>query len=170
MSVVWIVCVCWLVCQMSITASLRWRRALYPSAFRVKRGTPAFINPSFQKTVEEAGLLYEVLLSGGFMDAMHGTLHVPDAELSSLRRLQVLEVLCEDVLPRSLSEILRVSAGLEQQRGSLRLEDFERTVLTLVFTAQQIQQKQSTAQREIWRNTLIRLYQAIKADLQHIHR
>ncbi|XP_056312241.1 protein FAM180A [Danio aesculapii] len=169
MSVVWIVCVCWLMCQMSITASQHWRRALYPSAFRVKRGTPALINPSFQKTVEDAGLLYEVLLSGGFMDAVRGTLHVPDAELSSMRRLQVLEVLCEDVLPRSLSEILRVSAGLEQRHGTLRLEDFERTVLTLVFTAQQIQQKHTDTQREIWSNTLIRLYQAVKADLQHAH-
>jgi len=34
--------------------------ALYPSAFRVRRGTPALLNPSFQKSVEDASLLYEV--------------------------------------------------------------------------------------------------------------
>ncbi len=54
------------------------------------------------------------------MDAADGTLHISDQELASLRKLKVLEVLCEDVLPRSLSEIQRLSAQLEQRRGSLR--------------------------------------------------
>ncbi|XP_077088172.1 protein FAM180A [Siphateles boraxobius] len=155
-----------LICQMSITASLHWRTALYPSAFRVKRGTPALLNPSFQKSVEDASLLYEVLLSGAYMDASRGTLHVSDPELASMRKLKVLEVLCEDVLPRSLSEIRRLSAQLSVRRGSLRMEDFERTVLTMVFTAQQLQHTDAGHQRELWANALLQLYQAIKEDLR----
>ncbi|KAK7129588.1 hypothetical protein R3I93_019282 [Phoxinus phoxinus] len=155
-----------LMCQMSITASQHWRRALYPSAFRVKRGTPALLNPSFQKSVEDASLLYEVLLSGAYMDASRGTLHVSDRELASMRKLEVLEVLCEDVLPRSLSEIRRLGAQLSVRRGSLRMEDFERTVLTMVFTAQQLQHTDSGHQRQLWASALLQLYQAIKEDLR----
>ncbi|CAM4561345.1 unnamed protein product [Leuciscus chuanchicus] len=155
-----------LMCQMSITASQHWRKALYPSAFRVKRGTPALLNPSFQKSVEDASLLYEVLLSGAYIDASRGTLHVADRELASMRKLEVLEVLCEDVLPRSLSEIRRLSAQLSVRRGPLRMEDFERTVLTMVFTAQQLQHTHPGHQRELWANTLLQLYQAIKEDLR----
>ncbi|XP_051748289.1 protein FAM180A [Ctenopharyngodon idella] len=157
-----------LMCQMSITASLHWRKALYPSAFRVKRGTPALLNPSFQKSVEDANLLYEVLLSGAYMDAARGTLHISDQELASMRKLEILEVLCEDVLPRSLSEIQRLGAQLALRRGSLRMEDFERTVLTMVFTAQQLQHTNPGHQRELWANSLIPLYKAIKEDLRPV--
>ncbi|XP_067284197.1 protein FAM180A [Pseudorasbora parva] len=166
MTALWILSVFGLMCQMSITASLHWRRALYPSAFRVKRGTPALLNPSFQKSVEDASLLYEVLLSGAYMDAARGTLHVLDRELASMRKLEVLEVLCEDVLPRSLSEIQRLSAQLALRRGSLRMEDFERTVLTMVFMAQQLQYTDPGHQRELWANALLQLYKAIKEDLR----
>ncbi|XP_073694214.1 protein FAM180A [Garra rufa] len=155
-----------LMCQMSITASLHWRKALFPSAFRVKRGTPALLNPTFQKSAEDASLLYEVLWSGGYMDAANGTLHISDQELASMRKLEVLEVLCEDVLPRSLSEIQRLSAQLDLHRGSLRIDDFERTVLTMVFTAQQLQHTNPGHQRELWVNSLIQLYKAIKGDLR----
>ncbi|TRZ02757.1 hypothetical protein DNTS_029155 [Danionella cerebrum] len=168
---VWIVFVSALVCQISITVSLRWRRgaALFPSAFRVKRGTPSLINPLFQKNVEDASLLYEVLLSGGRMDSSEGALHISDPELSSLRRLQILDVLCSDVLPRSLSEITRLVKALEKQRGSLCLEDFERTVLTLVFTAQRLKEMESSQQRELWSNASLSLFKAVRGDLRPQH-
>ncbi|XP_056604805.1 protein FAM180A [Triplophysa dalaica] len=164
MSVLWILSLCALMCP--ISSASHWRRALYPSAFRVKRGTPALLNPSFQKSVEDANLLYEVLWSGAYRDTERGTLHISDQELASLRKLEVLDVLCEDVLPRTLSEIQRLSAHLAQHHGSLRMEDFERTVLTMVFTAQHVQHTNPGHQRELWANTLLRLYKAIKGDLQ----
>uniref|UniRef100_A0A672QX12 Family with sequence similarity 180 member A n=1 Tax=Sinocyclocheilus grahami TaxID=75366 RepID=A0A672QX12_SINGR len=142
------------------------QKPLFPSAFRVKRGTPALLNPTFQKSAEDASLLYEVLWSGGYMDAVNGMLHISDQELASMRKLELLEVLCEDVLPRSLSEIQRLSAQLELHRGSLRMDDFERTVLTMVFTAQQLQHTSPGHQRELWVNALLRLYKAIKGDLR----
>ncbi|XP_051974351.1 protein FAM180A [Xyrauchen texanus] len=154
-----------LMCHMSTSTSHYFRKALYPSAFRVKRGTPALLNPSFQKSVEDANLLYEVLLSGAFMDSARGTLQISDEELASVRKLDVLEVLCEDVLPRTLSEIQRLSFHLAQHRGALRMEDFERTVLTMVFTAQQLQHASPGQQRELWANSLLQLYKAIKGDL-----
>ncbi|XP_053498392.1 uncharacterized protein LOC128618676 isoform X1 [Ictalurus furcatus] len=45
--------------HLHISAALHWRRVLYPSAFRTKRGTPALLNPSIQRSVEDANLLYE---------------------------------------------------------------------------------------------------------------
>ncbi|KAA0720834.1 Protein FAM180A [Triplophysa tibetana] len=164
MSALWILSLSALMCP--ISSASHWRRALYPSAFRVKRGTPALLNPSFQKSVEDANLLYEVLWSGAYMDTDRGTLHISDQELASLRKLEVLGVLCEDVLPRTLSEIQRLSAQLAQHHGSLRMEDFERTVLTLVFTAQHVQHTNPGHQRELWTNTLLQLYKAIKGDLK----
>ncbi|XP_043086722.1 protein FAM180A [Puntigrus tetrazona] len=166
MTSLWILSVSALMCQMSITASLHWRKALFPSAFRVKRGTPALLNPSFQKSAQDAGLLYEVLWSGGYMDAADGTLHVSDRELASVRKLELLEVLCEDVLPRSLSEIRRLGAELERRRGSLRPEDFERTVLTMAFTAQRLPRTSPGHQRELWADALLRLYRAVREDLR----
>lgn len=100
------------------------------------------------------------------MDAANGTLHISDEELASMRKLEVLEVLCEDVLPRSLSEIQRLGAQLDLRRGSLRMDDFERTVLTMVFTAQQLQRTNPGHQRELWANALVQLYKAIKGDLR----
>ncbi|XP_051976838.1 protein FAM180A-like [Xyrauchen texanus] len=155
-----------LMCHMSTSTSQHFRKALYPSAFRVKRGTPALLDPSFQRSVEDANLLYEVLLSGAHMDSVQGTLHISDEELASLRKLDVLEVLCEDVLPRTLSEIQRLNSQLARHRGELRMEDFERTVLTMVFSAQQLQHTSPGHQRELWANSLLQLYKAIKGDLQ----
>ncbi|KAL0196549.1 hypothetical protein M9458_010121, partial [Cirrhinus mrigala] len=100
-----------------------------------------------------------VLWSGGYMDAVNGTLHISDEELASMRKLEVLEVL-------SLSEIQRLSAQLDLHRGSLRMDDFERTVLTMVFTAQQLQHTNPGHQRELWANALVRLFKAIKGDLR----
>lgn len=111
-------------------------------------------------------VVLQVLWSGAHIDAERGTLHISDQELASLRKLEVLEVLCEDVLPRTLSEIQRLGAQLSQHHGSLRMEDFERTVLTMVFTAQHVQHSNPGHQRELWTNTLLQLYKAIKGDLR----
>ncbi|XP_027019584.1 protein FAM180A [Tachysurus fulvidraco] len=152
-------------CHLSITAALHWRRVLYPSAFRVKRGTPALLNPSIQRSVEDANLLYEVVWSGLYVEAENNVLHVADEELGSLRRLQPLEVVCEDVLPRTLSDIRRLCHHLEQHRARLSKEDFERTVLTMVYTAQRIAQSNVDHQRELWADSLLQLYKSIKKDL-----
>ncbi len=125
-----------------------------------------YIKKGGESLVIYSGFVSQVLWSGGYMDAVDGTLHISDQELASMRKLEVLEVLCEDVLPRSLSEIQRLSAQLEQRRGSLRMDDFERTVLTMVFTAQHLPHTSPGHQRELWVNALLRLYKAVKGDLR----
>ncbi|XP_076862982.1 protein FAM180A isoform X2 [Brachyhypopomus gauderio] len=153
-------------CNLTISAALHWRKALYPSAFRVKRGTPALLNPSIQTSIEDANLLYEVLMSGLYVEEEKGVLRVTDKELASLRRLQPLEVVCEDILPRTLSDIRRLCYHLEQRHGRLNREDFERTILTMVYTAQRLAQTTPGHQRELWADALLQLYKAIKGDLR----
>lgn len=99
------------------------------------------------------------------MEAEGSVLRVADEELASLRRLQPLEVVCEDVLPRTLSDIRRLCHHLEQRRGRLSREDFERTLLTMVYTAQQLAQSSVGHQRELWADALLQLYKSIKKDL-----
>ncbi|KAI5622643.1 protein FAM180A [Silurus asotus] len=155
-------------CHLSISAALHWRRVLYPSALRVKRGTPELLNPSVQRSVEDANLLYEavkVVWSGLYVEPEKSVLRVADEELASLRSLQPLEVVCEDVLPRTLSDIRRLCHQLEQHRARLSKEDFERTVLTMVYTAQRITQSAEGHQRELWADALLQLYKSIKKDL-----
>ncbi|KAL7867601.1 hypothetical protein SRHO_G00089850 [Serrasalmus rhombeus] len=153
-------------CHLSISAALHWRKALYPSAFRVKRGTPTLLNPSIQRSVEDANLLYEALWSGLYVDTGEGVLHVADEELASLRQLQPLEVVCEDILPRTLSDIRRLCHQLEQRQGHLSREDFERTVLTMVYTAEKLAQATPGHQKELWEDAFVQLYKAIKRDLR----
>lgn len=99
------------------------------------------------------------------MEPENNVLRVADEELASLRKLQPLEVLCEDVLPRTLSDIRRLCHHLEQHRARLSKEDFERTLLTLVYTAQRIAQSSMGHQRELWADALLQLYRSIKKDL-----
>lgn len=108
----------------------------------------------------------QVLWSGLFVDAGESFLRVADEELGSLRRLQALEVVCEDVLPRTLSDIRRLCYQLEQKRGHLSREDFERTVLTMVYTAQKLAQAAPGHQRELWERVFLQLFKAVKGDLR----
>lgn len=49
--------------------------------------------------------------------------------------------------------------------GHLRLEDFERTVLTMVYTAQRLANATTGQQRDLWAESFVSLYRAIKLDL-----
>ena len=88
-----------------------------------------------------------------------------DEELASLRRVQTLEVICKDVLPRKLSDIRRLIAELTRRGGSLRREDFERTVLTMVYMAQKLTHAPPGYQRQLWAEALLELQQAVRQDL-----
>ncbi|XP_028811006.1 protein FAM180A [Denticeps clupeoides] len=154
-----------LCCRVHMAASRHWTKALYPEAHRVKRGSPALINPTFQESAEDAGLLYEVLLAGLHLDDEGTPLGQVDPELASLRKVQTLEVICEDVLPRRLTDIRRLLARLSLHRGALSRDDFERTVLTMVFVAQSLEHLPRGHQRELWSQTLLELQKVIKRDL-----
>lgn len=95
-----------------------------------------------------------------------GIMLIPDEELASLRSVEKLEVICEDVLPKSLSDIRRLAAELARRRQPLRQQDFERTVLTLVYGVQTLARLSSQQQREAWRDTVMQLFRVVAKDLK----
>ncbi|GAA6221078.1 protein FAM180A-like [Lates japonicus] len=149
-----------------LAATQHHRKALYPSAYRIKRGTYSLINPMFQRSVEDVNLLFEILLAGMQIDSEEHTMLIPDEELASLRCVEKLEVICEDVLPKSLSEIRHLAAALAQRRQPLSWQDFERTVLTLVYAIQTLARLSNQQQREAWMDTTIQLFRAVQKDLR----
>uniref|UniRef100_A0A8C9V127 Protein FAM180A-like n=1 Tax=Scleropages formosus TaxID=113540 RepID=A0A8C9V127_SCLFO len=138
--------------------------ALYPSAFRVKRGIPSMVNPIFQNSIDDVNLLFEILLAGTQMEDEHSPFSVQDEELNSLRRIQKLQVICDEVIPRKLTDIRRLTSELLRHPGILHREDFERTVLTFVYTAHRML---NTAghQKDVWTESFLNLYEAIKQDI-----
>nr|XP_020505107.1 protein FAM180A-like [Labrus bergylta] len=152
--------------SMYLEASQHRRKALYPSAYRIKRGTYSLINPVFQQTMEDVNLLFEILLAGTqIQDGDHAML-IPDQELASLRSVEKLEVICDDVLPKRLSEIRHLTAELALRRQRLSLQDFERTVLTLVYGAQTLARIRDQQQRRVWTDSVLQLFRAIQKDLR----
>ncbi|XP_040886617.1 protein FAM180A [Toxotes jaculatrix] len=148
-----------------LAATQHHRKALYPSAYRIKRGTFSLINPTFQGSVEDVNLLFEILLAGLQIEGEEHTMLIPDEELASLRSVQKLEVICDDVLPKGLSDIRRLTAQLAQRRQPLSWQDFERTVLTLVYTTQTLARLGNQQQRQAWTDAVIQLFKAIQKDL-----
>uniref|UniRef100_A0A672YB91 Family with sequence similarity 180 member A n=1 Tax=Sphaeramia orbicularis TaxID=375764 RepID=A0A672YB91_9TELE len=140
--------------------------SLYPSAYRIKRGTYSLINPTFQHSADDINLLFEMLLAGMQIRGEEQGMLIPDEELASLRRVEKLEVICEDVLPKKLSDIRRLTSELTQRQRPLSWQDFERTVLTLVYTSQTLTQISNKQQREAWSQTLIQLFRAVQKDLR----
>nr|XP_043876201.1 protein FAM180A [Solea senegalensis] len=148
-----------------LAASQHHRKALFPSAFRIKRGTYSLVNPTFQRSLEDVDLLFEILLAGMQIDGEDHTMLIPDGELASLRSVERLDVICEDVLPKTLSDIRRLTAELGRRRRPLAWQDFERTVLTLVHAAQTLARVSSLQQREAWTDAVTQLFRAIQKDL-----
>ncbi|CAG5927422.1 unnamed protein product [Menidia menidia] len=149
-----------------LAAMQHHRRALYPSAYTIKRGAYSLINPTFQHSEKDASLLFEILLAGMQIRGERHPLQIPDEELASLRSVEKLEVICEDILPKKLSDIRRLAADLSQRQRPMSWRDFERTVLTLVYTSQTLTNITNKHQREVWTHALVQLFQAVQRDLR----
>ena len=106
-----------------------------------------------------------MLLSGLQIGEDAGSFSVSDAELASLRQTRKLEAICEDVLPRKLTAVRRLTADLSHHAGPLHQGDFERTLLTMVYTAQRVANSTAGHQRDMWADSFVSLYKAIKQDL-----
>ncbi|KAM4711807.1 protein FAM180A isoform 2-T2 [Anableps anableps] len=144
----------------------RSKQALYPSAYLIKRGEYSLINPTFLHSEEDTKLLFEILLAGMQIQGEKHPLLIPDEELASLRSVKTLEVICEDVLPKKLSDIRRLMADLAKRQQPLSWQDFERTVLTLVYTSQMLAQINNQHQKELWMETLVQLARSVQRDLR----
>ncbi|CAI5786270.1 Hypothetical predicted protein [Podarcis lilfordi] len=146
------------------TVPPRWNRAmLFPSAQRVKRSSAALLNPVLQKSQDDVDLLFELLLSElQINDDLK--ISVKDEELASMRKATAFDTLCNDVIPKSITDIRRLNARLLGHPGVLKKEDFERTVLTMVYTAYRAAQSQGH-QKDTWAESFVGLYKALKHDL-----
>ncbi|XP_008256380.1 protein FAM180A [Oryctolagus cuniculus] len=146
------------------TVSHRWSRAvLFPAAHRPKRSSSLPLNPVLQNSLEEVELLYEFLLAElRISPDLH--ISIRDEELDSLRKAADFRAVCNDVIPKRLPDIRRLSASLASRPGVLRREDFERTVLTLAYAAYRTALSQGY-QKDIWAQSLVSLFQALRHDL-----
>ncbi|XP_042693827.1 protein FAM180A [Centrocercus urophasianus] len=136
---------------------------LYPAAQRLKRSSAAFLNPVLQNSLEDVVLLYEFLLAE--LDIDKGQrISIKDEELASLRKAAEFDTICNEVIPKSITEIRRLSSRLSSYPRVLKKEDFERTVLTMVYTAYRAAQSQGH-QKDTWVESFVNLYKALKNDL-----
>ncbi|XP_035504590.1 protein FAM180A isoform X2 [Scophthalmus maximus] len=148
-----------------LAATQHQRRALFPGARRIKRGTYSLVDPTFQRSAADVDLLFEILLAGMQIEGEGHAMLIPDEELASLRSVERLDVICEDVLPKRLSDVRRLAAELARRRRPLSWQDFERTVLTLVYAAQTLAGAGGRQQREAWTDAAVQLFRAVQKDL-----
>ncbi|GAB5568812.1 hypothetical protein PRBEI_2000262300 [Prionailurus iriomotensis] len=136
---------------------------LFPAAHRPKRSSSMPLNPVLQSSLEEVELLYEFLLAE--LDISPDLkISIKDEELSSLRKASDFRTICNDVIPKRIPDIRRLSASLSSHPGILKKEDFERTALTLAYTAYRTALSQGH-QKDIWAQSLLSLFQALRHDL-----
>ncbi|XDA75928.1 hypothetical protein R6Z07F_006092 [Ovis aries] len=144
--------------------SLRWTRAvLFPAAYRPKRSSTLPLNPVLQSSLEEVELLYEFLLAE-LEISPDLKISIKDEELASLRKASDFRAICNDVIPKSIPDIRRLSASLSSRPGILKKEDFERTALTLAYTAYRTALSQGY-QKDVWAQSLLSLFRALRHDL-----
>ncbi|KAF0029942.1 hypothetical protein F2P81_019047 [Scophthalmus maximus] len=148
------------------------QQTLFPGARRIKRGTYSLVDPTFQRSAADVDLLFEsrvivsqILLAGMQIEGEGHAMLIPDEELASLRSVERLDVICEDVLPKRLSDVRRLAAELARRRRPLSWQDFERTVLTLVYAAQTLAGAGGRQQREAWTDAAVQLFRAVQKDL-----
>ncbi|XP_020729695.1 protein FAM180A [Muntiacus reevesi] len=146
------------------TLSHRWTRAvLFPAAHRPKRSSSLPLNPILQSSLEEVELLYEFLLAE-LEISPDLKISIKDEELASLRKASDFRAVCNDVIPKSIPDIRRLSASLSSRPGILKKEDFERTALTLAYTAYRTALSQGY-QKDVWAQSLLSLFRALRHDL-----
>ncbi|GAA6215899.1 protein FAM180A-like [Lates japonicus] len=136
--------------------------ALFPASSR--RGVATAANATFHNSFDDVHLLFEILLTGIHFEAS-GEFSLKDAELASLRKTQNLKVICEEIIPRELTDIFRLIYGLSSHTSPLHQDDFERTLLTMAYVAQQMVNSTTVHQRDVWAESFVSLYKAIKQDL-----
>lgn len=153
-----------LVSHTQATVSHRWSRAiLFPAAHRPKRSLSLPLNPVLQTSLEEVELLYEFLLAE-LEISPDLKISIKDEELTSLRKALNFHSVCNEVIPKRIPDIRRLSARLASYPGILKKEDFERIALTLAYTAYRTALSEGY-QKDIWAQSLISLFQALRHDL-----
>lgn len=81
-----------------------------------------------------------------------------------MRKASDFHTVCNDVIPKRIPDIRRLSASLSSHPGVLEKEDFERTALTLAYAAYRTALSQGH-RKDIWAQSLLSLFQALRRDL-----
>uniref|UniRef100_A0A8C8SSY7 Family with sequence similarity 180 member A n=1 Tax=Pelusios castaneus TaxID=367368 RepID=A0A8C8SSY7_9SAUR len=150
------------------TVTPRWNRAmLFPTAQRLKRSSSALVDPVLQNSLDDVDMLFEFLLAELEIDKSL-RISIKDEELASLRKAKDFDTVCNDVIPKSITEVRRLSARLSDYPRVLKKEDFERTVLTMVYTAYRAALSRKH-QKDSWAESFVSLYKALKHDLMFSH-
>ncbi|KAF3689078.1 Protein FAM180A Precursor [Channa argus] len=151
-------------CCMKTGVMQNQTKALFPAASRIKTDVTPGVNPTFHRSLSDVHLLFEILLAGIDFEAS-GDFSVKDAELASLRKTKNLELIFEEIIPRTLTDTFMLISDLSTHMGHLHQDDFERTLLTLVYTAHQMVSSTTEHQRDAWAESFVSLYKAINQDL-----
>ncbi|XP_048405305.1 protein FAM180A-like [Stegostoma tigrinum] len=140
-------------------------KVLFPSAQTLKRNLDSDIpiNPVFQKSYKDVELLYEFLL-GGLNISDNLKCSLKDEELASLRPAKTFNAIVNQIIPKEISDIRRLTYRQSKYVGQLKFADFERTLLTLVFTAYQTLRFKEH-QQDYWKESLVNIFQVLRRDL-----
>uniref|UniRef100_K7FD02 Family with sequence similarity 180 member A n=1 Tax=Pelodiscus sinensis TaxID=13735 RepID=K7FD02_PELSI len=159
---------CCLYCFSATDSNLSFSPAmLFPAAQRYKRSLSALVSPVLQNSLDDVDMLFEFLLAELEIDKGL-KISIKDEELASLRKAKEFDTICNDIIPKSITEIRRLSVRLSNYPTVLKKEDFERTVLTMVYTAYRAAQSRKH-QKAVWAESFISLYKALKHDLMFSH-
>ncbi|XP_005082458.1 protein FAM180A [Mesocricetus auratus] len=146
------------------TECRRWNRAaLFPAAHRPKRSLALPLNPVLQTSLQDVELLYELLLAE-IEISPDLKISIKDEELASLRKALNFHSICNNIIPKHIPDIRRLSTSLANYPGILKKEDFERTALTLAYAAYRTALSEGY-QKDIWAQSLVSLFQALRHDL-----
>uniref|UniRef100_A0A3P8UXP5 Family with sequence similarity 180 member A n=1 Tax=Cynoglossus semilaevis TaxID=244447 RepID=A0A3P8UXP5_CYNSE len=151
-------------CYIKMSITCCQTKGLFTVVRRSKRGGAAAANTTFYNSFSDVHLLFEILLTGITFEP-GGEVSVHDAELASLRKTQNLKVICEEIVPRKPSDVLMFVSHLSNKTKQLSQDDFERTLLTLVYLAQQMVSSMTNYQQDMWAESFVSLYEIIKQDL-----
>ncbi|XP_037834362.1 uncharacterized protein LOC119617475 [Kryptolebias marmoratus] len=107
-------------------------------------------------SVSDAKLMFEFLLGGMVID--QDDVFLLDEEMASMRKGREFLDRINEGIPKSLSSMeLEVSRMRARQQKPLTLDQFEKLVLSMVYSAHQAQVQGSKEERQAWGGVLLQL-------------
>ncbi|XP_026166399.1 protein FAM180A isoform X2 [Mastacembelus armatus] len=126
---------------------------------QVLQDVAAGTGPTPSKTdtsVSDANLIFEFLLEGVEID-QDNNIVLLDQEMASMRAGQVFLSYINDNIPRILSSMVEMMKELESQRRPLTEAQFQKIVLSMVYSAHQVRHDERKEKQEAWSGVLLQL-------------
>uniref|UniRef100_A0A7N8YJK9 Uncharacterized protein n=1 Tax=Mastacembelus armatus TaxID=205130 RepID=A0A7N8YJK9_9TELE len=109
-----------------------------------------------QKWLKESGGERIFLLEGVEID-QDNNIVLLDQEMASMRAGQVFLSYINDNIPRILSSMVEMMKELESQRRPLTEAQFQKIVLSMVYSAHQVRHDERKEKQEAWSGVLLQL-------------